>query len=163
MFDPAAPPPLFIRARAVQLFRYPLYAYNSYIYSRPLRLITVSRYIARTLLAASTAHNMESAPETFSVSEIVKQSKGDGRAAKSRRPKRWWQRYDFRTAFEFGALIVMIAIVWALLSLPVLFYYLEVRHVFFIFLLPLTLSVYVTVYAEIGHMQLKCITRYGCV
>ena len=71
---------------------------------------------------------MESVRETVSVSAEVQRSEGDGIAAKSSGHQRgWsqWQRSDFLTAFEFGALVVMIAVVWVLLSLPVLFYYLS--------------------------------------
>ena len=74
------------------------------------------------------AQNTESAPETVSMSAEVQRSEGDGKAAKSSGHQRgWsqWQRSDFLTAFEFSALVVMIAVVWVLLSLPVLFYYLS--------------------------------------
>ena len=71
---------------------------------------------------------MESAHGVVSASAAVQGSEGDGKAAKSSGHQRgWsqWQRSDFLTAFEFGALVVMIAVVWVLLSLPVLFYYIS--------------------------------------
>ena len=48
----------------------------------------------------------------------------DGRTAETKRSLTSW-RIKWKTYFAFGALIVVIAIVWGLFSLPTIFYYLS--------------------------------------
>ena len=70
---------------------------------------------------------MESGSEFVGESGAVEQSNKDGATLQRSRLKIWsrWKKSDYIITFELSVLIVLIATVWILFSLPIIFYYLS--------------------------------------